>query len=304
MPKKRSRRSKENDSSAGGAIGKFFKVTKVTFLFGMVLVAFFAAFQIYQLVMYSEIFKIERIKIEGCERSKKDEIVALLPWKQGDNLWLLSLSDSVQSVLSHPWVGQVTVRRVLPRCMEVYVTERRPVAALPDQQGFLYYGLDPQGVVLPAVPVIRGLPHLQPDERSPVLPSVTGFTQESIIVGERLPEQQAKAILSLLEIVEGNYPQLRQVLFEYRVFEQGEVVGYPSSTVRKIHFGSQNFQERLARLAKVWDYLQREGFQGDYLDLRFDNQGVTFSLCNGENSKDSRSRDLRHSMNQHGGTNG
>jgi len=237
----------------------------------------FLAYQLYGLLVYSEFFRVERIEVYGCQQSTPESILARLPWVKGDSLWTISLKESVDGILTESWVKSVTVRRVLPRRVEVYIQERVPIAAVPDSQGLRYYGIDERGYVLPMVSVFRGVPHLHASENSPRLPIVTGFKESEIEVGKALPEDRIAPVMELVGLIQAESPQLAEVLFEYNASQKGNVVAYPSERVKKINFGTENFSRRIARLAKVWKYLESQGHEGEYLDLRFEDQCVVFS---------------------------
>jgi len=144
----------------------------------------------------------------------------------------------------------------------------------------MYYGLDERGVVLPALPVVAGSPRLTSKKNSPLLPIVTGFTPDSIVPGEKLAEPQCDAVIELLNLIQKDHPLLLHVLFEINVEDPDNMIGYPSARFKIVRFGCENLPQRVARLEEAWRHFERMNLAGEYLDLRFDEQGVVFSMEN------------------------
>lgn len=280
------------------------KGLKILFRISVLLGSCFLLYQLYWLLVYSEFFRIERIEVYGCRQCTPESVMARLPWSEGDSLWTINLKKSVESVLAEPWVKRVTVRRALPRRVEIHLTERTPVAAIPDDQGSRYYGLDDRGVVLPVVAVVRGAPHLLNRDASPRLPIVTGLDASEVQPGHQIDAEKITPVLELITVLGQSHPTLAAVLFEFNISKPESIVGYPSIRVKKVYFGAENFSQRITRLAEVWKYLEREAMHGESIDLRFDDQGVVFSPSEQQSQERAQPGDARNVTNTDGGMTG
>jgi len=108
-------------------------------------------------------FALDRVVITGASRTTEPEIRRALAGAYGGNVLRVDLEDVGRRIEALPWIDRVSVRRVLPRGLEVAVTERAPRArfALADAMVVV----DATGRVLGTVsgddasdlPVIRGL---------------------------------------------------------------------------------------------------------------------------------------------------
>jgi len=280
------------------------KAMKILLRITVVLGTCFLLYQLYWLMVYSEFFRIERVEIYGCKQCTPEGIQARLPWKEGDSLWTINLKKSVECVLAEPWVKRVTVRRVLPRRVEIHLTERTPIAAIPDDQGSRYFGLDERGVVLPVVAVVRGAPHLLNRDSSPRLPIITGLSPSEVQPGNQIAEEKISPVIELISVLGQSQPTLAAVLFEFNISTPDSIVGYPSIRVKKVFFGAENFPQRVSRLAEVWKYLDREGMHGESIDLQFDDQGVVFSPSQTQVPDRVQQDDAGHLLQTDGGRNG
>lgn len=99
----------------------------------------------YLAVTMLPLFEVREITIHGALTTlKADDLRALVGVEPGTNLFRVSIADIQRRVRTHPWVGEVAVRRKLPHTLWVYVAERIPTALL-NLQGL--YLVDDVGVI-------------------------------------------------------------------------------------------------------------------------------------------------------------
>jgi cell division protein FtsQ len=94
----------------------------------------------WHLMRQSSLFALRAIESEGHVRSTRQEIVRYLSdvsAAQGENIFTLDIDMLRASVLRHPWIKDVQVRRIVPGTLAVSVTEHEPYAVV--ALGSLYY---------------------------------------------------------------------------------------------------------------------------------------------------------------------
>jgi len=95
----------------------------------------------------SDIFRIRKIEITGNRNVSENEIVALLPFRDGDNLFKVSLSEAEDDVQQcKPELKSITMHRRWHRIL-IKVRERQPVACITMNGQRL--GLDEDNVPFP-----------------------------------------------------------------------------------------------------------------------------------------------------------
>ena len=115
-------------------------------------------------------FALERVELQGVQRSSAEAIQGRLAPVMGSNLFDLELDRIAQVAREDPWVPDVSVRRVLPRTLRLPVIEREP-AALAVIRGVVHV-VDPTGHVIgPAgsrpvddLPVLTGMDKMSDEE--------------------------------------------------------------------------------------------------------------------------------------------
>ncbi len=106
--------------------------------------------------------RIERIEVEGRERTARRAVLEALAVTRGMPLLAVDLSAARARLERLPWVGTAGVRRVFPDALRVTLGERRPVAvwrrgnrrALVDESGEVIAHADPKR--FPGLIVIAG----------------------------------------------------------------------------------------------------------------------------------------------------
>ncbi len=126
----------------------------------------------YSKVMASERLKVNQIQVRGNHRLSEGGVRELLGAALGENILGLDIERLKARVAASPWVAEASVRRCLPRTLEVELRERQPLALaeldrlyLMDATGTLIeiYGPRSAGFDLP---IVRGLKDLDADARA------------------------------------------------------------------------------------------------------------------------------------------
>lgn len=94
----------------------------------------------------SPLFQVNQIVVQGNNIVTKGDILALAKLGTGGNIFRVPTREIMKSVLLHPVISSVEIRRKLPNGIEILVTERKPVAMIPVLNGFAI--VDEQNVFL------------------------------------------------------------------------------------------------------------------------------------------------------------
>lgn len=139
----------------------------------------------------SDRFAIAHVRVEGAQRARIEDVVALAAVPDGANVFLFDVAAAEQRVESHPWVKSARVQRDLPRGVAIQISEHRPEALVALGELFL---VDGEGAIIKAyepgdpwsLPVVTGLSR-------PVIEQTPGAVAPALNVieawrGRALPE--------------------------------------------------------------------------------------------------------------------
>lgn len=103
-------------------------------------------------LMIAPRFRLGRVEVHGASRVDAAWVAAALGSLRGRPLLLVSLAEVEQRLARHPWVAGAAIRRDLPSCLLVEVSERRAAAVAARAGGWTW--IDRNG--RPIAPVIPG----------------------------------------------------------------------------------------------------------------------------------------------------
>ena len=191
--------------------------------------------------VYVPFFTLENIKLVGAKYLTQDDILKVGEIYMGEPLFQLE-TDQVQSRLAKDLrVEEVTVRRDLPHTLEVTLKERRPIATVACNYGYL--DLDHDGTVLDSY---KSLKTMQ-------IPVINGVTVRDLYIGDKVDDELIKKILDFLQrINEDTLNRISEVAF----VEEDYVVMYTDTAPRavQIRIGKLERLDEKARLTE--DFLR------------------------------------------------
>ncbi|KKM12269.1 hypothetical protein SY88_03650 [Clostridiales bacterium PH28_bin88] len=126
------------------------KVLKLQTLFFLLL----ATAAIYSFLQ-SSFFSLEHIVVTGTEQLDSEEVARLAAVPLATNLWRIDEIQVARNIRAHPMISRVEVRRRLPGTLLLHVNERKAVALLVVDQGFVE--VDMSGVALRNLKEISGI---------------------------------------------------------------------------------------------------------------------------------------------------
>ena len=220
-------------------------------------------------------FAIQQIEVRTDGVIVPDQLRRLSLVKLGENLIKLNLAEVKRNLELVPTVGSVSVERILPRTLQIRVTERLPVAQVNvprvgttggitvsvfqlDANGYVMQPIDPRLCVIPLSQV------------SEQLPVIVGLNVYELQLGRRVESPQARAALQLVSAF-GHSPMAGFVdLRRIDVSSPGVVVATTEQGGR-ITFNLDNLDQQLRRWREIYDLGQRMNKAIVTLDLAVSN---------------------------------
>ena len=216
----------------------------------------FAGYHVYNFASRLVLFRLETIEVTHNKRIDRREIIALANVRAGDDLIKLKLSQIGEQLEKNPWIESVRVKRYFPNTLAIEVAEREPVAVI--NVGHLAY-LDTKGTIFKPLN----------DGDSLNYPIITGISEEDFT---RDPSGTKKAISETVGLI--------SLLKRGEVFRLDDVselhydpgFGFTLFTTQggiPVRLGTDGYQEKLARLARIYKELQPQMLTLEYIDLNY-----------------------------------
>lgn len=106
----------------------------------------FVVLGILYILYFTNVFTLREIRVSSNKRITKEEVIELTRLKGGERIFLISLEELRERILSNKNIEEVTIARRLPGTLEIIIKEREPLAILEkDNKGYL---IDKKGVIL------------------------------------------------------------------------------------------------------------------------------------------------------------
>ena len=190
--------------------------------------------------VYVPFFTLKEIKLDGARYLTEEDVLRIGDIYIGEPLFQLE-TNVVQSRLSKDLrVEEVSVRRRLPHTLEIKLKERRPLATIICDYGYL--DLDHNGMVLDSYKTIKTMQ----------IPMITGASARDLYIGDTIDDELVKKVLDFLQRL--NDETLNH-LSEIAIVEQDYIVMY-TATERavQIRIGKLERLDEKARLTE--DFLR------------------------------------------------
>ncbi|SEA22706.1 cell division protein FtsQ [Desulfuromusa kysingii] len=211
-------------------------------------------FFVTQLLLTSDLFRIDQIRVQGNQRLSEEQIEALSDIEMGVNTFHLDLQLIGQKIEENPWVKEVQVQRIFPRQVVITLQEREPVAIV--NLGYLYY-LDSQGEIFKVLGAGDNLD----------FPIVTGFNQEKAQQHDAEYAQYLRQIVALLDDLKNRQLFSIDQVSEIHHEAGGQLSIYTLAGGVEVKLGYTGHSKKLDRLEKIYAQLQPKLQVLDYIDL-------------------------------------
>lgn len=165
-------------------------------------------------VVYFPILTLNDIKLVGANYLTAADVLKVGNIYIGEPLFQLE-TDKVAGRLSKDLrVEEVNVRRILPHTLEVTIKERKPVATIACNYGYL--DLDKSGKVLDSYKTLKDMK----------IPMITGITIRDLYIGDEVEEPIVKQILDFLQKL--NETSINK-LSEIAIISEDYIVAYTNT---------------------------------------------------------------------------
>ena len=196
------------------------------------------------------------IVVRGHSQLSEGEVLMLVEGVSGTNIFTVDLDRERSRLLASPWIQDGALRRVLPSTIEVFVTERRPLAVARFSEQL--YLVDAVGQII--------------DEYGPRfagfdLPIIDGLG--SVGTGTPVVKPDRMALASRLLQQLATKPEWLDSISQIDVANPYDAVVLLSSDPALLHLGGGQFLERLGSYAELAPTLREQVSEIDYVDLRF-----------------------------------
>jgi cell division protein FtsQ len=202
--------------------------------------------------------RVQHLVLRGAAKLSAGELEALVEGLRGDHILTADLDAYRTKLLQSPWVGDASLRRVLPSTIEIAIVERRPMG-LGRVDGRLFL-VDATGVVIEEY----GAQHAEYD-----LPIVDGLGGDSRATGFLIDPARALLAARLIESAAGD-PAIGPRVSQIDVTDAHDAVVLLDGDRALLHVGEGQFAERLRMYLTLAPTLRERLDEIDYVDLRFD----------------------------------
>ena len=137
-------------------------------------------------VVYLPVFKLDSISVIGNSYIPAEDIFRIAGVQKGQHMFQVETDKAVQNLRKDLRIEQAVVKRTFPNGIIIEVEERRPVACVACEFGFL--DLDRKGMVLNAYRVH----HLQ------TIPLIVGVEVRDLYIGDTVKDAQMQLALEYL----------------------------------------------------------------------------------------------------------
>ena len=218
-------------------------------------------FFVTQLLLASDLFRVEQVVVEGNNLLKGEQVVALSDIEIGINTFTLDLGLIGRKIEENPWVDTTRVSRIFPRQVVIHIEEREPVAIV--NLGYLYY-LGKQGEIFKVLDATDNLDY----------PVVTGFEYAKVQAHNGEYGQQLKRVVALLSSLSRRdlfgLNQISEVHFE----EGGDLSLFTLDGGVKIKLGTTDYDRKLSRLERIYAQLRPKLKMLEYIDLNVEEKVI------------------------------
>jgi cell division protein FtsQ len=205
-------------------------------------------------------FAVTVVEVEGASRVSADRVRAAAAVAVGTNVWRLDPTAVAARVAAVPEIRRAEVIRRFPNRVSILVEERRPFTLV--HAGRLHW-LDEEGRVL--------------DEAReavvPAVPVVSGLSEAELVSMRTDPSPRVRDAVALIRVLLRSGSALAAQISEIDVSRGDGPVLYTVDGV-EVRLGTDEWEERLARLERILSQVGRDGEVVRAIDLRFRDQVV------------------------------
>jgi cell division protein FtsQ len=237
------------------------------------IVAVLAGLWLANLALHSRYLLVSRLMIQGNTRLSIGEVESLLTGIRQRNILRVDFDVYRKKLLDSPWVADVQMARVLPRTIQVHITERLPMAVA--RLGQQLYLIDETGVIID---------EFGPQYQEFDLPIVDGLVSTPSRSAATVDAARVALTSRFLASI-GSEPELRRKLSQVDVSNRRDVAALLDGDTVWLHLGDADFVARLRSYLDMAPALREQVPDLDYVDLRFDGKVFGRSRARGGDAR-------------------
>lgn len=207
------------------------------------------------IVVYTPIFTLKHVEVSGTAYLTQDQICEIGRIHMGEPLFQLQTDAVAQNLMHDLRIESAVVKRHLPDSLEIEVVERKPVATVACDYGYL--DLDHTGKILAAYRALHSVP----------IPLITGTQVSGLYLGDDVEDKNIKKVLYFLSQID--LEALNQIS-EVNIANPDAVVAYANSSVQ-IRLGKLDRLDEKAQLtADFVKSLKTSKHAIEYVDFSYE----------------------------------
>lgn len=262
----------------GGKVWKSY--LRATIYAAVGLAGAWAAFECGQFLLASPAMALihpQQVSIAGTHFTQRASVLEVFAADRGKSILRIPIDERRSELESIPWVESAVVRRVLPNQINVWITERTPVAFLREGSGMAL--VDSHGVILDRplegnfdFPVVTGIgPEMPVDDRAQRMQLYSGFMQQIESVGANAASRISEVDLSDMEDVRATVTGLTGAVV---IASDSDNDASEQAAPILVHFGNGDFASKYQTLVQnIAEWRDKAG-SVQSVDLRFNGEAV------------------------------
>lgn len=205
-------------------------------------------------VVYSPLFTLRDIRVEGNVYLTKEDIMRASGLYLGEPLFQLQTDVVTKRLMQDLRIEEAVVRRSLPDKLDMIIKERKPVATVACEYGYL--DLDRNGKIIDGYQSLKSME----------IPMITGISVRDVYIGDDIKDEYVKKIILFLQrLDEESLSQISEVA----IVGPDYLVAYTTKSVQ-IRLGATDRLEEKAELTMTFlKDLKTVKYPVEYVDFSY-----------------------------------
>ncbi|MBI4247091.1 MAG: FtsQ-type POTRA domain-containing protein [Candidatus Rokubacteria bacterium] len=205
-------------------------------------------------------FAVTGVEVRGASRVPVELILATSGIQPGTSLWRIDPTAVAGRLQALPEIRRAELIRELPNRVTILVEERRPFTLVASAR---LHWLDEEGRLIGDAP----------EAVAPPVPVISGLSEDELAAMRTDPSPRARAAVALIRSLLRGGSALAAEISEIDMSRRDGPVLYTVDGI-EVRLGTEDWDERLARLEGVLAQVTGQGEEVRAIDLRFRDQVV------------------------------
>lgn len=212
------------------------------------------------ILIQSPLFAVQKINVEGNKFISQGEAIKLSGLHLQTNIFRMDFQTAKKNIMTHPMIEEVNIKRQYPNQVMITLTERKPLANLLIQGGFIE--VDAKGFYL------RKVVSFSNHDNLPIISGVKYGQQE---IGQQIKEENLVVGLQYLK----NCPEsLKAQISEINVTDSTNIIFYTLSGLKVIIGDESRIKEKVHTLMEIFHSKGNQLKDVEYIDVSFNGDPV------------------------------